>query len=270
MNLLEELNIHAAGLDSAVQTDKKFFAAITHFTKELARLTSERPSTLTKDELKILTNKIENFFSRYRPSPKPESDALYMPPHQTSSSDGTVREINRLVEQINQLSDEGFQQLLISDHDINSVKDESKKPNCVFIGHGRSSLWARVDLFLSEELGLQTEKFESSSRTGEHVVDVLQQMLDKATFAVLILTAEDETNDGKTRARQNVVHEAGLFQGRLGFKRAVILRQQGLEDFSNVDGLQYIAFEGENIQHAFYELQRVLKREGIAGDSEIT
>jgi predicted nucleotide-binding protein len=88
-------------------------------------------------------------------------------------------------------------------------------------------------------------------------------MLDRATFAVLILTAEDEMADGAVRARQNAVHEAGLFQGRLGFKRAVILKQEGLEDFSNVDGIQYIPFGGDNIEQTFYELRRVLKREGV-------
>ena len=40
-------------------------------------------------------------------------------------------------------------------------------------------------------------------------------MLDDAAFAFLILTAEDEKADGKMHARMNVVHEAGLFQGRL-------------------------------------------------------
>jgi predicted nucleotide-binding protein len=80
-----------------------------------------------------------------------------------------------------------------------------------------------------------------------------------------VLTAEDETVEGLKRARQNVVHEAGLFQGRLGFKKAVVLRQVGLEDFSNVAGLQYIGFSGDMIEQTFYELQRVLKREGMLG-----
>jgi predicted nucleotide-binding protein len=88
-------------------------------------------------------------------------------------------------------------------------------------------------------------------------------MLSQATFAVLILTAEDETALGEKRARQNVIHEAGLFQGKLGFRRAILLRQEGTEEFSNVAGLQYISFNGDRIEQAFYEFQRVLKREGI-------
>jgi predicted nucleotide-binding protein len=133
----------------------------------------------------------------------------------------------------------------------------------VFIGHGRSQLWARLQLFLQNDLKLKTVSFESQTRVGESIVPVLESMLDQATFAILVLTAEDETAEGTRRSRQNVVHEAGLFQGRLGFPRGILLQQAGLEDFSNVDGLQYIGFDGEKIESTFWELQRVLKREGL-------
>jgi predicted nucleotide-binding protein len=135
--------------------------------------------------------------------------------------------------------------------------------SCVFIGHGRSPLWARLQLFLENDLRLETMSYESESRVGDSIVPILEKMLDQATFAVLILTAEDETAEGIKRARQNVVHEAGLFQGRLGFRKAVLLKQEGLEDFTNVAGLQYIPFSGDRIEQTFWELQRVLKREGL-------
>jgi len=51
-------------------------------------------------------------------------------------------------------------------------------------------------------------------------------------------TGEDETKDGKLLARQNVVHEAGLFQGKLGFTRAIILLEEVTEGFSNLAGLK--------------------------------
>lgn len=145
------------------------------------------------------------------------------------------------------------------------VKEEVElevKP-CVFIGHGRSKLWARLKIFIEDDLKLSTITYESESRVGESIVPILEQMLDSASFAILVLTAEDETAEGRRRARQNVIHEAGLFQGRLGFRRAVVLRQDGLEDFTNVAGLQYIGFIGDAIEQTFYELQRVLKREGM-------
>ena len=137
-------------------------------------------------------------------------------------------------------------------------KNNNKLP-CVFIGHGRSKLWATVQIFLQNELGLKTVCYESESRVGDSIVPILEKMLDESSFAVLVLTAEDQTGDGGLRARQNVIHEAGLFQGRLGFDRAVLLMQRGIEGFSNVDGLQYIPFTDDNVEEAFYPLQRALK-----------
>jgi hypothetical protein len=132
---------------------------------------------------------------------------------------------------------------------------------CVFVGHGRSKLWARVQVFVKDELKVPVVTYESEPHTGESIVPVLEKLLEQATFAILVLTAEDEMPEGKKRARQNVVHEAGLFQGRLGFKKAVMLVQEGIEEFSNVDGLQVIQFTKEDIEHTFYELQRALERE---------
>jgi predicted nucleotide-binding protein len=137
------------------------------------------------------------------------------------------------------------------------------KPKAVFIGHGRSKLWARVKTFLHDDHGINSFSFESETHVGESIVPILEGFLDKATFAILVLTAEDETSEGTIRARQNVIHEAGLFQGKLGFKKVILLNQQGLDNFSNVDGLQYIGFSGDDIEQTFYQIQRVLKREGI-------
>jgi hypothetical protein len=152
-------------------------------------------------------------------------------------------------------------ELVVSPQDVLPVKTVNN--HCVFIGHGHSKLWARLKIYVNDELGLNSITYESESRVGESIIPVLEKMLDQATFAVIVLTAEDETSEGLKRARQNVVHEAGLFQGRLGFKKVVAVRQEGLEDFTNVAGLQYIGFSSDRIENSFYELQRVLKREGL-------
>ena len=65
-------------------------------------------------------------------------------------------------------------------------------------------------------------------------------MLDAAAIALIVMTAEDEQVDGKLRARMNVIHEAGLFQGRLGFSKAIVLLEEGCEEFSNISGLGQI------------------------------
>ena len=85
-------------------------------------------------------------------------------------------------------------------------------------------------------------------------------MLDAAAIAFLIMTAEDEQADGTRHARMNVVHEAGLFQGRLGFTRAIVLVEEGCEGFSNIEGLGQIRFPKGNIAAIFDEVRRVLER----------
>lgn len=91
----------------------------------------------------------------------------------------------------------------------------------------------------------------------------LAEMLDAAAIAFLVMTAEDEMADGALQARMNVVHEAGLFQGRLGFSRAVVMLEEGCEQFSNIEGLGQIRFPRGNISAAFEGLRRVLEREGL-------
>ena len=62
------------------------------------------------------------------------------------------------------------------------------------------------------------------------------------------MTAEDATAEGDVRARQNVVHEIGLFQGRLGFTRGIVLFEEGAEEFSNINGIDQIRFKKDNIR----------------------
>ncbi len=143
------------------------------------------------------------------------------------------------------------------------LEETSAVKQCVFIAHGRSPLWARLQLYLQDELGLRVVNFESESRAGEPAVSILTKMLGEADFAILVLTAEDETATGSMRARQNVIHEVGLFQSKLGFNKAIFLKQEGVEDFTNVAGLQYIPFSDNKIEQTFYELRRTLEREGL-------
>lgn len=77
------------------------------------------------------------------------------------------------------------------------------------------------------------------------------------------MTAEDEQASGKVHARMNVIHEVGLFQGRLGFERAIIMLEEGCEEFSNVHDLGQIRFPKGKIAESFEEVRRVLEREGL-------
>lgn len=135
--------------------------------------------------------------------------------------------------------------------------------SAVFIGHGHSLLWLELKDFLQDRLGLAWEEFNRVPVAGVTNIARLAEMLDAAGIAFLVLTAEDEQTTGEVVARQNVVHEAGLFQGRLGFTRAILLLEDGCAEFSNIQGLGQIRFPRRRISAAFEEVRRVLEREGF-------
>jgi predicted nucleotide-binding protein len=148
---------------------------------------------------------------------------------------------------------------------IPNWEEKREKPVKIFIGHGQNPQWRDLKDHLHEKHDYLIEAYEIGSRAGHTIRDVLEYMLDESSFALLVMTGEDETKDGKLLARQNVVHEAGLFQGRLGFNRAIILLEQGTEEFSNIHGLQQIRFSKGKIIETYGEVLAVLKRETKCG-----
>jgi len=150
----------------------------------------------------------------------------------------------------------------LTDQEQKSEQQERIGTN-VFIGHGRASAWKDLRDFIRDRLHLPWDEFNRVPIAGVTNIARLSQMLDGATIAFLIMTAEDEQADGKLRARMNVVHEAGLFQGRLGFERAIVLLEDGCEEFSNIQGLGQIRFPKGNISAVFEEIRLVLEREGL-------
>ncbi len=133
----------------------------------------------------------------------------------------------------------------------------------IFIGHGRSHAWRDFKDFVQDRLKLPWDEFNRVPVAGVTNIARLSEMLDAAAIAFLVMTAEDEMADGALQARMNVVHEAGLFQGRLGFSRAIVMLEEGCEQFSNIEGLGQIRFPRGNISAAFEEVRRVLEREGL-------
>ena len=144
--------------------------------------------------------------------------------------------------------------------DSDTVNNENKK---IFIGHGRSHIWRELKDFIEDTLKLPCDEFNRISAAGKPISKRLQEMLEESCMAFLIMTGEDKQPDGSLRARENVIHEVGLFQGKLGFERAIILLEEGCEDFSNIHGITHIPFPQGKINTTFGEIIRVLQRESI-------
>jgi predicted nucleotide-binding protein len=131
----------------------------------------------------------------------------------------------------------------------------------IFIGHGHNKQWKELKEHLQDKHGLDIEAYEMGARAGLTVKEVIDEMLDSSSFALLVLTGEDTDVKGSVHARENVIHELGLFQGQLGWRKAIILLEEDVEEFSNIHGTNQIRFNKGNIQQTFGEVLATIRRE---------
>ena len=210
-----------------------------------SNLTAERNKFLQGIINKIESSKIfdkSDFIKYSRPSGKIMSrdivaleKGLHTPPHIAVLSNALARKspfqsCKELQRQLVKLASH------IRDLEKRLIIKERIGPN-IFIGHGCSPSWRELKDFVNDRLGLPWDEFNRVPVAGVTNITRLAQMLDQACFAFLVMTAEDEQADGYLHARMNVIHEVGLFQGRLGFERAIVLLEDGCEEFSNIQGL---------------------------------
>lgn len=157
----------------------------------------------------------------------------------------------------------------LSNSGRSALSSQGAQRNSVFIGHGRSPVWRELKDFLSDRLALPWDEFNRDSVAGIATTERLVQMLDNAGFAFLVMTAEDEHADATVHARANVIHEVGLFQGRLGMRKAIVLLEEGCHEFSNIHGLSHIPFSRGQVFSTFEEIRKVLEREKIVDASRV-
>lgn len=141
------------------------------------------------------------------------------------------------------------------------IEAEEAEPLTVFIGHGRDDQWRDLKDHLHDLHNIDVVAYEVGPRAGLGVKEVLQQMIDESSFALLVLTGEDQHTDGELHARENVIHEVGLFQGTLGFERAIVLLEEGVTEFSNILGINQIRFPNGGIRETFGDVIATINRE---------
>jgi sugar/nucleoside kinase (ribokinase family) len=132
-------------------------------------------------------------------------------------------------------------------------------PRGVFVAHGGNPQWRAVKAFIEDELKLPVHSFESGVWGSTQVTDALDDLLGRCGFAVCVLTAEDLSADGQWRARQNVVHEVGLFQGRYGFDRVVLLVEEGVGSVPRTAEPFTVTFPRNGVDTVFWQLRRMFK-----------
>ncbi len=147
------------------------------------------------------------------------------------------------------------------EHNNSRLPTEPQTRPAIFIGHGRSALWKELKDHLVDKHSYDVIAYEVGARAGHEIRDILADALNRSSFAILVMTGEDETTDNEFQPRLNVVHELGLFQGKLGFHRAIILLEEGTQAFSNINGVQHIPFSKGNIKETFGDIIATLHRE---------
>ena len=166
--MIKELKLLAEALWESIKTDINFFSPIQVFVKRLAEADFSEEDGI-KDTI-MYAEKIEQFFKGYR--------AHYVSPKQVANNDNTVKRIYEISRKLKSLTADELKNELIAVNPSPRTKINRGRKK-VFIGHGRSQLWARVQLFLQDDLKLSTVTFESESRTSETIVSILEELLNE-------------------------------------------------------------------------------------------
>jgi predicted nucleotide-binding protein len=128
----------------------------------------------------------------------------------------------------------------------------------VFISHGRAGDWREVQAFIEKDVGIKTLELEQEPNLGRTVLEKLRQEAERCTSAVIVMTGDDVDADGSVRARENVLHEIGYFQGKYGLSAVCLLHEEGTNIPSNIHGLVYIPFTKGTVRATFGALIREL------------
>ena len=146
---------------------------------------------------------------------------------------------------------------------LDTERRTGELPRGVFIAHGANPEWLAVQRFIEDRFQLPVYSFESRSWGGRQVTEALADYLERCSFAICVLTAEDFTGDGRRLARQNVVHEVGLFQGRHGFDRVLVLAEEGCDFVPQAAQPYTIWFPHNGIERTYYRLAEMIRTQGF-------
>ena len=128
----------------------------------------------------------------------------------------------------------------------------------VFVSHGTPPDWREVQAFIERDCTIPTLELAQEPNLGRTVLQKLDEESDRCSYAVVVMTGDDKVENGALRARENVMHEIGYFQGKFGLANVCLLHEEGVNIPSNIHGLVYIPFPTGLVRAAFGALGREL------------
>ena len=119
----------------------------------------------------------------------------------------------------------------------------------IFIVHGSNVAAREAVARFIERLELRAIILHEQPSNGRTLIEKFEDHSTNAGFAVVILTPDDigapydKPEEGKPRARQNVIFELGYFVAQLGRDRVCALYKKGVEIPSDYQGVVYIELD---------------------------
>jgi hypothetical protein len=135
----------------------------------------------------------------------------------------------------------------------------TERAHRIFLSHGQSKEWYKVQTYLEKDYGVSTLELAQEPNLGRTVLQKLQEESDKCNIAIIVMTGDDTMKDDNVRARENVMHEIGFFQGKYGLNNVILLHEEGVNIPSNIAGLVYIGFAKDNAEATLTSIARELK-----------
>lgn len=134
-------------------------------------------------------------------------------------------------------------------------EEEDEADFIVFIIHGHSDDWRKVERYINHNLNFRTVVLLEDNNPSNTIIEDLEENINEmCDCAVAIMSPDDITADGKNRARQNVLFEIGYCFGFYNREDVVILKEKSVEINSDLHGLIYIPYLKDNIDTTFHKL----------------
>lgn len=130
--------------------------------------------------------------------------------------------------------------------EIETSKVEKVSGNTVFIIHGHNELLKIQVQLLLTKAGVPNLVLHEQPDRGRTIIDKLVDEGKHSNFAIALLTADDKLENGRARARQNVILEIGYFMGQLGKERVRLLVSDDVEIPSDLHGILYEKYDQSN------------------------
>lgn len=141
--------------------------------------------------------------------------------------------------------------------------------NKVFIIHGHAEARWRELRDLLAQLGADPQVMVEGSVGGRTYIEKFTAIARQCAFAIAIFTPDDVVRAARgdetatyPQARPNAIFEVGWFAGLLGRRRVLVLCQEGVQMFSDYQGVGVLTFRS-SIEEVYRRIEQELREEEV-------